>query len=397
MTTRAKHSVSCPNCGERGHASYYDVDQVPVHSVLLMRTREQALGYPRGDIRLAYCPACGFFWNSVFDASVHEYSTEYEETQGFSPSFNAFADGLARDMVERYDVHSRDVLEIGCGKGEFLVRMCEMGDNRGIGVDPAIVPDRVPPEWRERIRIVQDLYSEKYRHLKADFVCCRHTLEHIAPTGEFLRGVREAIGDRKDTVVFFELPETIRVLEEGAFWDVYYEHCSYFSPGSLARLFRASHFELTELRLGFGDQYILLVARPTDGPTRASLPLEDDLARLDTLAKRFEVEGPRTRERWRKLIQDLASDGQRVAIGGAGSKAVAFLTTLGLKDEVGMLIDIKPYKHGKFLPGTGHEVHGPRALVEYRPDHVVVMNPIYCDEIRRDLKAMDLAPELLPV
>ena len=68
---------------------------------------------------------------------------------------------------------------------------------------------------------------------------CRHTLEHIAPTGRFLRTIRNVIGDRSDTVVLFELPDAVRILREGAFWDINYEHCSYFSPGSLSRLFRA--------------------------------------------------------------------------------------------------------------------------------------------------------------
>ena len=36
----------------------------------------------------------------------------------------------------------------------------------------------------------------------------------------------------------FELPDSRRVFDEVAFWDIYYEHCSYFTPGSLARLFR---------------------------------------------------------------------------------------------------------------------------------------------------------------
>ena len=43
--------------------------------------------------------------------------------------------------------------------------------------------------------------------------------------------VRRAIGDRLDTVVLFELPDVERVLREVAFWDVYYEHCSYFTLG----------------------------------------------------------------------------------------------------------------------------------------------------------------------
>src|SRR3712207_6943984 len=40
-----------------------------------------------------------------------------------------------------------------------------------------------------------------------------------------------SVGERPHTVVAIEVPDTLRVLTEGAFWDLYYEHCSYFTPG----------------------------------------------------------------------------------------------------------------------------------------------------------------------
>ena len=55
--------------------------------------------------------------------------------------------------------------------------------------------------------------------------------------------MRKSIGER-NTVVVFEIPDNTRVLQEQAFEDIYYEHCSYFSPGTLARLFRDSGFEV---------------------------------------------------------------------------------------------------------------------------------------------------------
>ena len=79
---------------------------------------------------------------------------------------------------------------------------------------------------------------------------------------------------------------------------------------------------------------------------------------------------------------------------GSGSKAVSYLTTLGLGEEIAAVVDINPHKHGKFLAGSGHEIVGPEALVTLRPDVVLVMNAIYVAEIEANLRQLGLAPEI---
>src|SRR5262245_43827668 len=135
-------SGECPGCGSAGMSVFYRVKDVPVHSVLLMKTCQEALDYRKGHIELAFCRTCGFISNLAFDPSSHEYSSRYEETQGFSPTFNAFHQSLAKRLIERYDLHDKDILEIGCGKGEFLTLICELGGNRGVGFDAAYMTRR---------------------------------------------------------------------------------------------------------------------------------------------------------------------------------------------------------------------------------------------------------------
>jgi hypothetical protein len=74
-----------------------------------------------------------------------------------------------------------------------------------------------------------------------------------------------------------------------------------------------------------------------------------------------------------------------------------FLTTLGLDDGIAGAVDINPHRQGYFMPGTGHRIFGPDDLVELKPDVVIVMNPIYREEITADLAARGLTPEILNV
>jgi hypothetical protein len=84
-----------------------------------------------------------------------------------------------------------------------------------------------------------------------------------------------------------------------------------------------------------------------------------------------------------------------VAIWGAGSKGVSFLTTLGVEREVAYAVDINPHKHDKYMAATGQRVVSPESLRDQPPDLVIAMNPIYLDEIGARLAAMDLHPELV--
>jgi len=387
----------CPSCGHAGMSIFYEIENVPVNSVLLVGTRAEAVGFQRGDIALGVCPACGFIANTAFNEALTQYTAAYEATQGYSPTFNKFHRALAQDLIDRYDLRGKDIIEIGCDKGDFITMLAEMGDNRGVGFDPAYVPGRHPSPAADRLTFIADFYGEKYTDYHADFICCKMTLEHIPAVGEFMATVRRSIGDRGDTVVFFQIPNAQYVLCDLAFWDIYYEHCSYFTKGSLARLFRRAGFEVRDLWTAYDNQYLMIEARPAVGqPDAAPLPGEESPAETQAMVASFVEHYEARRARWRALLAEWRAAGQRVVLWGGGSKGVAFLTTLGeAAADVAYAVDINPIKTGTFMAGTGQEIVAPAFLRDYRPDVVVIMNPVYRDEITADLNALGLSPAIL--
>ena len=382
----------CPSCGRQDMRPFYSVRSVPVHSVLLMRTREQAVTYPRGDITLALCRFCGFISNITFDPAAHSYSTEYEETQSFSPTFRAFHEQLASQLVKDCDLHGKTIIEIGCGKGDFLPLLCRMGAKRAIGFDPAFVAERNPADGCD-IQFIADFYSDKYADYKADFICCKMTLEHIHNTFDFISGVRRAIGNSIDTRVFFQVPDARRILQEGAFWDIYYEHCSYFTAESLKALFERAGFDVLSTGLEYGDQYLTILAKPAGSENGLAGSVKAPSDGIET----FVHNAARMVQSWQLLVRQMARDGLRIAVWGSGSKGVAFLGALGATDEVEYVVDINPYRQGKYMCGTGHEIVSPQHLTRVRPDVVIAMNPMYESEIRRDLDQMGIPARLLSV
>jgi SAM-dependent methyltransferase len=387
---RSSPTTQCPACDdEHGLRPFYAVTGIPTQSNLLMKMREAARAHPRGDLSLAACGACGFVTNIAFDPATQELSGNYEATQGHSPTFGAFARKLAQRWADRYQLAGKRVLEIGCGQGEFIALLCETAGAQGIGIDPILSPDRQPAS---NVRFISDRYDERYADLAVDFICCRHTLEHVHEPLAFLKTIRHAIGDRPDVVLAFEVPDTLRVLRECAFWDIYYEHCSYFTAESLRTCFERAGFEVLDLYREFDDQYLIVDARP------ALASSAGESFNLDAEIARFAERCPAYLKEWQDRFAQWRQEAARVVLWGSGSKAVGFLSTLGLNDgELPFVVDINPNKQGTFLPGTAQEIIAPNGLLQYKPDVVIVMNPVYVDEIKAALDGMRLHPEIVPL
>jgi hypothetical protein len=385
----------CPNCRSVGCCHpFYEVLGVPTNSCLLVEDRARALDFPTGDIVLALCSGCGFIFNAAWDPERTVYSDQYEETQGFSPTFNTFNRAIAEELVNSYDIRGKTVLEIGCGKGEFLSLICSLGGNRGIGYDPSFVPARQRLE--QDIRFKREFFTEDTNEIAPDLLTCKMTLEHIGQTHRFVTSVR-SVANRKDSVIFFQVPDVRRILKEGAFWDIYYEHCSYFSSTSLKHLFTGTSFAAERIWTGYDGQYLMIVASPVEHEPDIAPGGEDDVAAIIRMSGSFAAAAARSRAAWLSRLRNWAAAGQRTVLWGSGSKAVAFLTTLGVRDEVEHAVDINPYRVGKFLPGTGQRIVAPAFLREYRPDNIVIMNPVYRDEIGRELARQRCEPKVYTI
>jgi SAM-dependent methyltransferase len=384
--------VWCRACGNGGLQSFSRSSGIPVNNARVFSRREEALQVPTGDLELGICHSCGFISNVRFVPANVTYDTTYEEQQSYSPRFTAFADALALHLVNRWELRNKRIVEIGCGKGDFLAKLCQLGSNFGVGIDPTGVPGRLSGPGADRVTILPEFYTRRSGALEADAIVCRHTLEHVRDVALLVRTLRRSLEDRPQTRVFFEVPDVLRVLREGAFWDVYYEHCSYFTTGSLARLFRREGFQVDDVRLGFDDQYVLLEARPAGGRSSDGVhPAEEMPVAVRAAVATYEERMAASIAGWRERIEQVSGRGERVAIWGSGSKCVAFLSETGTAEQIDAVVDVNPHRQGHYLPCSGMRIDDPAVLAERRPELVIVMNPAYVAEISAQLAALGVA------
>ena len=82
---------------------------------------------------------------------------------------------------------------------------------------------------------------------------------------------------------------------------------------------------------------------------------------------------------------------------GGGSKGVTFLNIMKAGREVSFVVDINPHKQGKYAAGSGQQIVAPEALVADPPAVIIVMNPLYQDEIEAMVTSLGIEAEIVGV
>jgi ubiquinone/menaquinone biosynthesis C-methylase UbiE len=382
-----RRSGQCPVCGSGDIYPFLERDRVPVHQNLLADSRAAALGVPTGRLSMCVCRTCGFVHNATFDLARMSYDARYDNTQTCSPEFEQYVDGLVSHLVEERGIRGKTVVEVGCGKGDFIRRLVEYpgADITGIGFDPTYVgPDR---SHGGRLRFERNFYDEEASSVPADVVICRHVIEHVPKPLDLLGAVRRAVASRPHALICFETPSVEWILEHQVVWDFFYEHCSIFTPDSLSLAFRSAGFNVSSVTPTFGEQYMWLEATPAQGFAGAP----HSPSALVRLAERFAEATSQLREKWASALTRAANSAPsgrtRVGVWGAGAKGVTFANLIDpAGTAVHCFIEVNPAKQGKYVPGTGHRIVGPQDIEAEALGSILVLNPNYFDEMREFLK-----------
>lgn len=396
--THQASDQQCPGCGRSSMFNFFELTSAPVHCNVLWPTRDEALRAPAASIRLAYCRHCGLIYNVAFDQRLVQYEVTYENALHFSPRFRQYARELADRLVSRYRIREKNVIDVGCGDGDFLAMLCQQGSNRGVGFDPGHNPEHAARAETGTMTIIAEPYTAAHADRPVDLLTCRHVLEHIADPQAFLVELRRNLEQQKDAVVYFEVPNALYTLRDRGVWDIIYEHCSYFTAASLTRLLRRAGFDVLGVTDEYGGQFLGIDARPGEPSRSSHRPDNFDAADAENerLVARFSEHYERKRAYWRRKILEVSERRRQAVVWGAGSKGVTFLNTLNASHRlIGLVVDVNPRKHDRFVPRTAQRVVAPERLRPQPPDYVIVMNPIYRDEVARMLTAMDVNAELL--
>jgi hypothetical protein len=227
-------------------------------------------------------------------------------------------------------------------------------------------------------------------------VCCRHVLEHVESPFEFLCSLRRWLANNDEVTLYFEVPNADFVFAGSGLWDIIYPHVCYFSLSALQLLFRRAGFEILRSGTSFGDQFIYIEARlHGDRPIFSVLTGTSESDQHRPPAEGFNERIQKSIMAWSSYLQSITREHGPVAFWGAGAKGVTFLNLVPGASKIEYIVDSNTRKQGMYVPGTGQPISSPGHFREYQPDTIIVLNPLYTQEISSVLSALGLNSEVI--
>ncbi|MFI4937146.1 MAG: class I SAM-dependent methyltransferase [Candidatus Berkiellales bacterium] len=358
----------CYNCHSTCTKQVF-FQEVITYQNVLVHSVDAAKKVPKGKLDLYFCQNCTFLFNAAFDDTLVGYGPQYENTQQHSAVFEEHITHLVNKLLQEKAITNQRLLEIGCGNGYFLKRLINAQNNNiGIGYDKSL-----GKETREGNLTLKGKYYDAHDEGNFDVILSRHVIEHILDNNHLIALLQQK---NKHAQYFIETPSLEWIIANQAFYDIFYEHCSYFSKKSLACLFNNRGINVAKIETVFNGQYLWLESGAAVDPKPYPLLTFSEV-------KQFFSQMLALQSDYQELM-DSSLKNKKIVIWGAGAKGVTFANLIDpTQERIKYIIDINPKKWGKFIPGTGHQIVNPEILFKTDIDTIIIMNPNYEHEIKQ--------------
>ncbi len=379
---RVEHRASCRFCGAPIEAIFADLGSSPLANSYLFAELVGAME-PFYPLRALVCERCFLVQLEEFESPARIFS-DYAYFSSYSTSWLEHCRRYAERTIESLGLgeHSR-VVEIASNDGYLLQYFHERGIPV-LGVEPAANVAAAAVE-RGIPTVVKFFGRETATSLAADFsadlLVGNNVLAHVPDLNDFVAGLKILLAP--GGTITMEFPHLLRLVE-GRQWDtIYHEHFSYFSFLTATRVFAAHGlrlFDVEELPTHGGSLRVYGAHEDDErkpDTARALRLREHERAAGYERVETYTAYGAHVEADKRRILEFLIGlkDAGRHVVGyGAPAKGNTLLNYCGVRrDFLDYTVDLNPHKQGRFLPGSHIPIRAPRAILEDRPDVVVIL------------------------
>lgn len=315
------------------------------------------------ELSVTQCLQCGLV---QLDNDPVDYYREVIRAAGFSQNMLAFRKQQFSQYICGYQLTGKKVLEVGCGRGEYLTLLQEQG-----AIAYGIEANPLSAQYcrNQGLNVNQDyVENQAWKSEQAPFSAffIFNFLEHMPEPIAMLKGI--AANLEEGAVGLIEVPNFDMMLRENQFTEFVTDHLSYFSSHTLQLMLNLSGFEVLACDEIWEDYILSAKVRKRQA--------------LD--ASGFKSAQFGLKEQLEAFIKDKSIE--KVAVWGAGHQALAVIAMTGFSKQIKYVIDSAPFKQNKLTPGTHVSIVSPEVFFDDSIEALVIMAAAYSDEVAEIVK-----------
>ncbi len=335
-------------------------------------------------LKVKVCGECWLVQTEDYAQADELFSPDYAYFSSTSTGWLAHAARYTEKMIRQLQLTQDSlVIEVASNDGYLLKNFMAAGIPC-LGVEPTA--STAAAAEKLGIPVMREFYGEQLgkrlaaNGQQADLIAGNNVYAHVPDINDFTRGLKAAL--KPGGTITLEFPHLMRLLEHTQFDTVYHEHFSYLSLYTVDRIFKMAGlriWDVEELPTHGGSLRVYGChgedARQVSPAVGAMLAEEEKLG-LQTLAtyQHFQAKADRVKDDLLSFLIEQKRAGKKVAAYGAAAKGNTLLNYAGVKpDLLPFVCDAATAKQGKYMPGSHIPILPPAALVEQRPDYLVIL------------------------
>jgi 2-polyprenyl-3-methyl-5-hydroxy-6-metoxy-1,4-benzoquinol methylase len=310
------------------------------------------------DLRVVQCESCGLI---QLDNEPVSYYKKVIRASAFSEEMKVFRSEQFNLWIKKYKLTYKNILEVGCGKGEYLEILANAGVN-AFGIEYS--EESVNYCIQNNLSVTQGFLGDSRLNLldqKYDGFICLSFMEHWPRPNLVFQSLNENLKD--GSIGLIEVPNFDMILENGLYSEFISDHLLYFTKETLNFTLQLNGFEILSCEPIWHNYILSAVVRKR---VKTNLDFFEDFKII-------------VKKDLDKFIGDLPNN--KVAIWGAGHQALATISLTGIEKSIKFIVDSAVFKQDKYSPTSHIQIVSENKLLEDSVDAVIIMAGSYSDEI----------------
>ena len=349
-------------------------------------------------------PLCSYVCSNCFLVQLDEFEnpqeifSDYAYFSSFSTTWIDHVEEFVNQSINQFKIDKeKHVIEIASNDG-YLLQHFKKKDIPILGIEPAkniasYAESKGIPTINKFFGVdtAQELVQNGQ---KADFLIAFNVMPHVPNLNDFVNGLKMILNNDGVLVIQFSA-YLLKLIELNEFDMIYHEHFSYFSLGTLKKIFselKLKIFDAEELSIHGGSLRLYIIHEENNSyqkSTRVDQILEKE--------KQFGLLETSTYDNFTKNIQNVKQDicnffvearkeNKKIVGYGAPAKGNTLLNFCGIgKDFIEYTVDKNPHKQELFLPGTHIPIYSPEKILSTKPDYLLILPWNLKDEIIEEM------------